>query len=189
MVRTEVFLSLCVAFAVELGGCSRVLPGPKKEIQVADGGAPVLTTEERAALKAKLPAAVKLTDPTVAQVSFEQPVAEPRLLKPLDQWTEQEAAADALGRIGSAAVPELVQALENSDPAVREKAVNVLGRMGPEAAAAVPSLVQLLHDPDLSVRKATARTLGQIGPAAKDAVPALMQTLLEPAQATAAQVR
>jgi HEAT repeat protein len=73
-----------------------------------------------------------------------------------------------------------VNALDSPDPSIREKAVNVLGRMGPAAAPAVPSLVKLLQDPDISIRKAAARTLGQIGPAAKDAVPALMQTLLEP---------
>jgi HEAT repeat protein len=116
----------------------------------------------------------------VAQASFNQPLDEPQILKPLERWTEQEAAADALGRIGAAAVPALIEALDNPHPAAREKAVEVLGRMGPDAAEAVPALVRLLDDPDESVRKATARTLGQIGPAAKDAVPALMQTLLKP---------
>ena len=40
----------------------------------------------------------------VVPAVFEQPIAEPELIKPLAAWTEQEAAAEALGRIGSAAV-------------------------------------------------------------------------------------
>lgn len=139
----------------------------------------MLTTTERAATGKLTP--VSASPPLIAPVSFEQPAeGEPKGFKPLAEWTEQEAAADALGRIGAAAVPELVQALANPDPAVREKAVGVLGRMGADAAPAVPNLVKLLNDPDPVVRKAAARTLGRIGPAAKDAVPSLMRALLEP---------
>jgi hypothetical protein len=173
--KSLIFLVSLAVFI--LTGCSQQSPGPKKEVKVPAGGEPVLTTSERAAIEAH-------TYPTsaVARASFEepQPIVEPRALKPLEQWTEQEAAADALGRIGAAAVPSLVEALANPDPATRQKAVAVLGRMGPEAAAAVPDLIKLLSDPDPEVRKVTARTLGQIGPAAKDAVPSLMQSLLQP---------
>ena len=73
------------------------------------------------------------------------------------------------------------------DPTVRLKAVEVLGRMGDDAAAAVPDLVKLLDDPDADVRKAAARTIGRIGPAAKAAVPALMQKLFESPGATGSQ--
>jgi HEAT repeat protein len=177
--------SLGIVLVVVGGGCSRIMPTPKKEIQVPDGGPPVLTSAERAERRVKPTDTTSALHGGVAPVAFEQPVEEPQLFKPLEQWTEQEAAADALGRIGAAAVPELVKALSSADPAAREKAVQVLGRMGPEAATAVPHLIGLLNDPDVSVRKATARTLGQIGPAAKDAVPALIQTLLEPVPKTA----
>lgn len=182
MLQTAWTASLVVILVVVAGGCSRIVPAPKKEILVPDGGPPVLTTAERAARKADRAGAARAPygEGGVAQASFEQPVEEPWLLKPLDQWTDQEVAADALGRIGAAAVPELVKVLSSPDAAVREKAVQVLGRMGPAAAPAAPELIQLLHDPDESVRRAAARTLGQIGPAAKDAVPALMQTLLAP---------
>lgn len=138
----------------------------------------MLTTSERAAVGKLTP--MSTPPQLIAPVSFETPIVdEPKGLKPLAEWTEQEAAADALGRIGAAAVPELVQALSSPDAAVREKAVGVLGRMGAEAAPAVPSLTRLLDDPDPVVRKAAARTLGRIGPAAKDAVPGLMRALLE----------
>ena len=166
-------------------GCGREAFTPKKTLEVPEGGPPVLTKSERAE-KGLSQRTGEVMQPLmrggVARASFEQPVVEPSVLKPLELWTEQEAAAHALGRIGAAAVPELVKALESPDPVIREKAVGVLGRMGPDAEAAVPALVKLLEDPDEGVRKATARTLGQIGPAAKEAVPSLMQKLMQPGQ-------
>ena len=119
----------------------------------------------------------------VTRASFEQPidgqVVETAQIKPFDEWSEQEAAADALGRIGPAAVPSLIETLRDPDPKVRLKAIEVLARMGADAKDAVPELIRLLEDPDEEVRKAAIRTLGRIGPAAKDAVPALMQTLMQ----------
>lgn len=101
-------------------------------------------------------------------------------LKPLEKWTEQEAAADALGRIGQPAVPQLIAALRSSDPEHRLQATQVLARMGSDAKEAVPDLIRLLDDPDERIRKAATRTLGRIGPSASEAVPALMERLLEP---------
>jgi hypothetical protein len=96
------------------------------------------------------------------------------------QATEQETAASALGRIGRAAVPSLIQTLGHRDAQVRRQAALVLARIGPDAADAVPELTALLDDPEQGVRKAAARALGQIGPAAADAVPALMRQLVQP---------
>jgi hypothetical protein len=114
----------------------------------------------------------------VARAAYLEPVTP--AIKPFPEWSEQEAAADALGRIGAAAVPALIDALHGSDPAVRIKATEVLGRMGADARDAVPHLVKLLDDPDEAVRKAATRTLGRIGPPADPAVPALVRTLLQP---------
>ena len=100
-------------------------------------------------------------------------------LKPLEQWTEQEAAADALGRIGPPAIPQLVESLRSSDPEARLIAAQVLARMGSDAKEAVPDLVRLLDDPDERIRKAATRALGRIGPDAAAAVPGLIETLLE----------
>ena len=100
----------------------------------------------------------------------------PRLREP----TEQEIAAAALGRIGRAAVPSLIQALGHRDPEVREQAALVLARIGPDAHNAVPELTAALDDDNTAVRKAAARALGQIGPAADAAVPALMRALVQP---------
>lgn len=163
-------LSLLVAGSFVVAGCGAPLSGPLKEIE-SPRPAPVFTS-------APAPAAV-------AQASFEQPAApavtnvQPTL-KPYSDWTEQDAAIDALGRIGPAAVPSLKQALYSTDPEVRLKAVEVLARMGSDARAAVPDLVALLDDPDERIRKAATRTLGRIGPEAAPAVPALMRSLMQP---------
>ena len=99
------------------------------------------------------------------------------ILKPYEQWTEQEAAADALGRIGAPAIPYLQQVLRTGDAAAKKQAAEVLARMGSDAKPAVNELVALLDDPDPEVRKVAVRTLGRIGPEASAAVPALMQSL------------
>jgi hypothetical protein len=101
------------------------------------------------------------------------------IIKPFEQWTEKEAAADALGRIGAPAIPYLQQALKSPDPETKKQAAEVLARMGNDAAPAVNDLIVLLNDPDPEVRKVAVRTLGRIGPDAAAAVPALMQSLIE----------
>lgn len=118
----------------------------------------------------------------VAQASHEE-AAEPRPLallgvKPVPQ-NDQEAAAEALARIGAPAAPSLVMALRNRDPAVRREAAKVLARMGPEARDAAGDLTLLLDDPEPTVRLAAAHALGQIGPGAAGAVPALMRNLVQ----------
>lgn len=110
-------------------------------------------------------------------------------LKPLEQWTEQEAAADALGRIGPPAIPQLIELLKSANPDVRLIAAQVLARMGSDAKEAVPHLIPLLKDPDERIRKAAARTLGRIGPDAAAAVPELMQALVEQADPAGSQVQ
>ncbi len=95
------------------------------------------------------------------------------------EWDLPETAARSLGRIGAAAVPELTKQLNDRDPEVRERAADVLARIGPAAKQAVPDLVAALEDSDEAVRKSAALALGQIGPAAADAVPALMRVMKE----------
>lgn len=173
MSRSVTLFAIVLAMAA---GCSNSPSAPLKAIATSPDGhprvmpiAPVGPTPAPAAL--------------VAPVAFEAPVAAiplPPPIKPYSEWSEQEAAADALGRIGTAAVPSLVEALHSPDPAIRQKAAEVLGRMGPDAKDAVPHLVRLLDDPDEHVRKTVTRTIGRIGPPAQDAVPALVRTLLQP---------
>jgi HEAT repeat protein len=90
-------------------------------------------------------------------------------------------AVPALVRMGPAALPALVAALDRSDDPGRGTAAALLGGLGPAAAPAVPKLVKLLApQDDEGVRRAAAEALGQIGPAAREAVPALAPLLRDP---------
>jgi hypothetical protein len=89
----------------------------------------------------------------------------------------QQAAADALGRIGEPAVPALTEALMDGSPVVRYQAARALTYMGAQASSAVPALMRSLHDQDESVRQQSALALGQIGPPAAPAVPELLLML------------
>ncbi|MHC4251099.1 MAG: HEAT repeat domain-containing protein, partial [Planctomycetota bacterium] len=92
-----------------------------------------------------------------------------------------------LGPAANAAVPALIEALEDRDlnvryptsrPSVRTSestaAAGALGRIGPDARDAVPALAQALKDTDIFLRANAAEALGKIGPAAREAVPALV---------------
>ena len=68
----------------------------------------------------------------------------------------------------AAAVPDLIEAVSDSRPDVRWRAVWALGQIGPDAAPAVPVLRAALSDADLRWRAAEA--LGGIGPPAAAAV-------------------
>ena len=154
--------------ALSTPGCGGSVATPRKKVRVPEPGQPDAATY----------ISVPGNPPTVAPI----PVTEFQL-QPFVQWTESHAAADALGRIGPPAVPQLVAALQSTDPEVRLQAAQVLARMGSDARDAVPYLIHLLDDPDERIRKTAARTLGRIGPEAAPAVPALMRTLLQPAPA------
>jgi HEAT repeat protein len=94
-------------------------------------------------------------------------------------------AADALEKIGLAAVPALVQALRDPDRRVSEPAAQALRMMGHAATVpalrqacghtnqAVPALLNALHSGDWRVREAAAALLGAIGD--PEAVAALTQ--------------
>lgn len=103
-------------------------------------------------------------------------------IKPFQEWDMPETAAQALGRIGEAAVPQLTLALSDPNPLVRKRAADVLARIGPDAKDAVPALIRSLGDRDEKVRKAATRALGEIGPGAAEAVPRLIEALREPAR-------
>jgi NADH dehydrogenase len=94
-----------------------------------------------------------------------------------DEEPAQQDAVGALNRLGQAAVPELIQALNDDDWQVRHQAALVLGAIGPEAKAAVPALIAALDDDDKYFRSHAATALGKIGPEARAAVPALIEAL------------
>ena len=73
----------------------------------------------------------------------------------------RETLTWALVRLGHTAVAPLIQMLASSDPAWRNHAAHVIGKMG--ADDAVDSLIQTLADTDATVRMKATLSLGQIG--------------------------
>ena len=69
----------------------------------------------------------------------------------------------ALGEIGHAAVPSLIDALSYPNNRTRQYAAESLQYMGFEARAAVPALLPLLQDEYAEVRRAAAVALGETG--------------------------
>lgn len=80
----------------------------------------------------------------------------------------------ALSRIGSVAVPPLIEALKTDDAGLRAGAARALGPMGAAARDAVPLLVKNLGDGRDPVREETVTALGLIG---AEAGPALVTAL------------
>ena len=83
----------------------------------------------------------------------------------------------AFGRMGSSAIPDLIEALKHENPFVRGVCATALAAAGQESSGAVPELKRIL-DEDLDepgVRLAAAIALGEIGPTAKPATSALLR--------------
>ncbi len=89
-------------------------------------------------------------------------------------------AADAIVKIGSPAVPFLIEALKAENKQVRWRAASALGEIGAEASSAVPALIAALQDEDEYIRRIAAYALGKIGPEASAAVPDLITALQHP---------
>ncbi len=85
----------------------------------------------------------------------------------------RNAAAEALARLGGAALSGLVALLSGPDAGARKLAADVLGELGQPSAG--PSLAAALDDLDGNVRAAAAEALGKLGGDA--AVPALVRAL------------
>lgn len=83
------------------------------------------------------------------------------------------ASAMALARMGEAALPGLLELLEDPELDVRFSAAQALRELGPRAAPAVPALVRLLQVRQPRAEVVAALALGAIGPAAAPAAPEL----------------
>jgi len=115
----------------------------------------------------------------LGQIGADATKAAPALIKAL---ADGDAATgfyseEPLKRIGPAALPFLVEALDDEHENVRAGAVRILGHFGPESKPAVPALVESLDDPDDTVRAGAASALGNIGTAARPALARLTAAL------------
>lgn len=96
-------------------------------------------------------------------------IEDPAAVAPLIQLLKSESpgsrvqkhAVWALGRIGSPALTPLIEALNDENKSVREKAADALGLI--KDSRAVQPLFRALEDEYWPVRKATAIALGRIG--------------------------
>jgi HEAT repeat protein len=98
---------------------------------------------------------------------------------------QRSNAAYALGSIGEAAVaaiPALMEALDDPEPYTRNTAANALGLIGPGAADAVPAIIRMLDDPDGVARVGAANGIGLMGVAATPAVPVLLRMIEDESQ-------
>lgn len=93
----------------------------------------------------------------------------------------QRYALGVLQKLGSAAEPAvagLVDALTDADDAVRLKAIELLGTIGPPARSRAWSpLAALLQDADPALRTAAAAALAKLGPPGRDAIGKLLSLL------------
>lgn len=92
----------------------------------------------------------------------------------------RSAAAYGLAAAGTAAVEPVADLLGSSDAALRARAADVLGDLGPAAANAVPNLVKALEDPDAAVRRFAVEALGTTGQALDGAPHGIAALLSDP---------
>jgi S1-C subfamily serine protease len=117
----------------------------------------------------------------LAQLGPDARSALPDLLAMLKDSNESVrlAALAAVTAIGPQAqdVSALSEGLSSPSTAVRERTMQALARLGPDARDAVPALKTALKDREKAIKLQAAQTLEAVGPAAKDAIPALTEAL------------
>lgn len=91
-----------------------------------------------------------------------------------------DRAANALGKVGSPAIPALSVALRDRNPVVRRRAAEALGAIGRPAASTAPEVTELLGDPVRHVRASAARALGMMGATDDCAIDDLAECLADP---------
>jgi HEAT repeat protein len=100
----------------------------------------------------------------------------PVLLENLsDDWD----LAEAISRIGSAAVPALLAAIEKTDEKKSHLIVKALGMIAAKSRDLIPKIEKLLGHAESRIRIAAADALGGIDPKAKESVPGLTTTLAD----------
>ncbi len=145
-----------------------------------EAGAGLVVTESTQATKPE-PARPAASPPPTAGAPAPRPSAAPPA-KPLEP---PPSRAVALRQIRSQEkLNELLAALHDKDPEVREASAFALGEIGlpsrPDAAqTAFRDLLGALADPDARVRQSAAHALGKYGPPAALAAPGLRTCLLD----------
>lgn len=87
----------------------------------------------------------------------------------------RNAASDALASIGRPAVPALIKALRDKDPATRAMAADTLAMLGPVANTSFAELSRTLNDPESWVRDSAVAAIARVGTAPQVVVPLLEQ--------------
>ncbi len=88
--------------------------------------------------------------------------------------TPASAEASLIARQHKELIPDLIQALQDTDSLVRQHAAMALAAVGP---GAVKPLIEALRDPVNEKRAAAAYALGQMGYEGRDAMPPLQKAL------------
>ena len=154
-------------------------------------GAPCLAQEPGAqgptvaALIAQLrdgePADCRVAARILARLGPEAAPAVPALIEAIDRLEYPSCMGEALGRIGPAAIPALLEAIKGGSEAVRAECARALGAMGPKAKAALAAVRGLLEDPSRHVRYQATEAMARIAPGDPGVVEALIG-LLESAE-------
>ena len=105
----------------------------------------------------------------------------PALLEALQSadFLSQPGIVQQIEALGDAAVPALVNAMNEGDTRLRHQSIEILGRIGPDAKAATPDLIGSLTDDEAQIRRNAAWALGRVGEQAGDALPVLLETALD----------
>ncbi|MEM8952358.1 MAG: HEAT repeat domain-containing protein [Pseudomonadota bacterium] len=103
------------------------------------------------------------------------------LLKDLQKadFLQQPGIVQQIEAIGEAAVPALVDAMNQGDLRLRHQSIEILGRMRQDARAATPELIKSLSDDEPQIRRNAAWALGRVGEDAGEAMPILLKTALD----------
>lgn len=137
------------------------------------------------ALQSELPAVRQAALLGLKEIGPEAAQAIPAVIEKLGDRDEfvRGWAAQTLGSIGRAAIPQLLQAVENGTGEVRRGAAYVLARIYPSRRVATPALLKMMNDPEPESREQAIATLEAIH-ASDEAVLRAMRNALADSDAT-----
>ena len=113
----------------------------------------------------------------LSMMSFAPAEAAPALIERLTDSVIGEQVLYALGRIGRAAIPSLMESLKHPDERVRAQAARALGGMRPPAKECAPALIAATKDPHWAVRTRAVEALGNVWPSSPEVIAALAAAL------------